>query len=124
MLKKYRLHRMWGGIAIYGETPEDAITKKGLIPRADRIPKPTGTELIYNQKTPEKPEPQPDLRINGVLAKESTSKMWGTKPVIRLLCDTFEGVVAIDMCEEQVDISSVDMSRVGRKRSLNAVEQH
>lgn len=124
LVRKFRLHYMWNRIAIYGATPEEALTKKGRIPRAPRVPAPTGTEMIHNLKIPDTPVPQPDLEIIDVVGVEETNRFWGNRAVIRVLCNTYEGVVAVDMCEESVNISPATKTNQRRSYMTKEVEQH
>lgn len=104
-MKKYELFDEHKKIALYGETPKEALERKMMIPQKDKYIK---DGKLYGDKLIADYEPQEDIIVNAVLGEEDASLIKrGDKEIHRMICDTSIGIIAIDMHDTQTEIMAV-----------------
>lgn len=114
-MNKYELFSEHKNKELYGDSAADALLKAKKIPRADKYIPPEKSGKFYGDKPICAYESRDDLIINAIIGEEDTSMSTrGDKKYQRLIVDTNEGIVPIDIYSTDTIITDY-MSAIGHK---------
>lgn len=107
-MKKFKLFAEYRNLELYGDTAQEALSSIALLPRADKYIPPELSGKMYGYKQICGYEPQDDILISKIMGIEDTSTTRrGDKEIIRLIAETSEGIIAIDVMECYTRISII-----------------